>query len=83
MDYPAGTVLGTIRIELCFDLSMVIVFPASYKRLLGNWYENSTVIFVPVALLLKKILNQHIKIILCIPLYRPNAHVITVETEQT
>lgn len=32
---------------------------------------------------LKKNLNQHIKIILCIPLYRPNAHVITVETEQT
>jgi hypothetical protein len=30
-DYPAGTVLGVIRIELCFDLSMAIVFPASSK----------------------------------------------------
>jgi hypothetical protein len=29
MDYPAGTVLGIIRIELCFDLPMAIVFPAS------------------------------------------------------
>jgi hypothetical protein len=29
MDYPAGTVLGMIRIELCFDLSIAIVFPAS------------------------------------------------------
>jgi hypothetical protein len=28
MDYPAGTVLGVIRIELCFDLPMAIVFPA-------------------------------------------------------
>jgi hypothetical protein len=26
MDYPAGTVLGIIRIELCFDLPMAIVF---------------------------------------------------------
>lgn len=31
MDYPAGTVLGIIRIELCFDLPMAIVFPASSK----------------------------------------------------
>ena len=31
MNYPAGTVLGIIRIELCFDLPMVIVFPASSK----------------------------------------------------
>lgn len=52
------------------------------KRLLGNWYGNSIVILVTL-LLTKKILNQHVKIILCIPLYRPNAHVITVETEQT
>lgn len=27
MDYPAGTVLGIIRIELCFDLPMANVFP--------------------------------------------------------
>ena len=31
MDYHAGTVLGIIRIELCFDLPMAIVFPASSK----------------------------------------------------
>jgi hypothetical protein len=84
MDYPAGTVLGIIRIELCFDLPMATVSPASSKirDSLGNWYGNSIVILA-TSLLSKKILNQHVKIILCIPLYRPNAHVITVETEQT
>jgi hypothetical protein len=55
MDYPAGTVLGTIRIELCFDLNGDCISSLiQNKRLLGNWYENSIVILVPVTLLLSK-----------------------------
>lgn len=54
MDYPAGTVLGIIRIELCFDLSGDCISCLIQNKRLGNWYGNSIVILVPVKLLLSK-----------------------------